>query len=155
MQPSALGQVTDVIILGGGHAGLSAALTLYRQQHTCLIPDSNKPRNSWKFCNTCHSRLGRGRGYGISRKNCRGASFNRVDRIRRMQLIEFVECTLTNVKKRDDGLFETTDSNGQKYEARKILVAVGKEHLFPNIPGYEENVTHGMQVSSFHVPFVH
>lgn len=37
--------ITDVLIVGGSHAGLSAALTLYRALHTALIFDSRTPRN--------------------------------------------------------------------------------------------------------------
>ncbi|KAI1735801.1 hypothetical protein F4680DRAFT_452682 [Xylaria scruposa] len=37
------------LIIGGSHAGLSAALTLPRHQIDVLIFDSNAPRNKWKM----------------------------------------------------------------------------------------------------------
>lgn len=39
-------EITDVIIIGGSHAGLSAALTLCRACHTSLILDIGAPRNA-------------------------------------------------------------------------------------------------------------
>lgn len=40
--------MADVLIIGGSHAGLSAALTLARHQIDSLILDSNMPRNRRK-----------------------------------------------------------------------------------------------------------
>ncbi|KAK8128009.1 hypothetical protein PG984_009117 [Apiospora sp. TS-2023a] len=37
----------DVIIIGGGHAGMSAVLTLYRYLYIYLILDTAKSRNAW------------------------------------------------------------------------------------------------------------
>ena len=36
-----------MLILGGSHAGLSAALTLYRALHTCVVCDTYQPRDRW------------------------------------------------------------------------------------------------------------
>ena len=39
--------VTDVRIVGGSHAGLSAGLTLYRGLHTIVVFDDHSPRNHY------------------------------------------------------------------------------------------------------------
>ncbi|RWA08684.1 hypothetical protein EKO27_g6428 [Xylaria grammica] len=45
---SNIDSTAEVLIIGGSHAGLSAALTLARHQIDVLILDSNAPRNKWK-----------------------------------------------------------------------------------------------------------
>ena len=42
-----LPDISDVLILAGSHAGISAALTLYRALHTCIICDTHQPRDRW------------------------------------------------------------------------------------------------------------
>ena len=128
--------ITDVLILGGGHAGLAAALTLYRAQHTCLIFDSNRPRNSW--ASPTRSTPG---WEAQDPERLREASRKE---LQQTGLARFVKCTIERLRKREDGLFEVTDTQGQYWVGRKLLIATGKEMAFPDIPGYSESFASGM-----------
>ncbi|KAF3058466.1 hypothetical protein GL218_05718 [Daldinia childiae] len=125
--------VADVLIIGGSHAGLSAALTLARHQIDVLIFDSNAPRNKWKtpthvlptWENQSPDELRR-----VSRKE-----------LSKTGLARFVNAQITTIKK--PGLnrtfFEVGDAYGKSWRGRKLLLAMGVEFVFPEIKGYEEN----------------
>jgi gliotoxin/aspirochlorine biosynthesis thioredoxin reductase len=130
--------VTDVLIIGGSHAGLSAALTLYRVLHTCIIFDSKKPRNSYstavRLTSTWENR---------TPEEMKEAS--------RKELLEsglttFVDAQVTKIKKTSNGYFEATDDSGAKWVGRKVLLATGTRDIFPDIPGYAELFAQGMYV---------
>lgn len=123
----------DVLILGGSHAGLSAALTLVRHQIDVLIFDSDSPRNKWKtpihtvptweHHNPDDLRK-------ASRKELRKSGF-----------VRFVHTQITNVQKpsMNDRFFAVSNELGETWRGKKLLVATGVEFVFPAIKGYEEN----------------
>jgi hypothetical protein len=123
----------DVLIIGGSHAGLSAALTLVRHQIDVLIFDSNSPRNKWKTpVHTLPTWEHR------SPDELRRASINE---LKKSGLVRFVETQITTVRKpvTDDGFFEVSNAQGQTWRGRKLLTSMGVEFVFPPIKGYEDN----------------
>lgn len=136
--------VTDVLIIGGSHAGLSAALTLYRALHTSVIFDTHKPRNWYSspvrltptWDNQDPEKLRE-----ASREELRGS-----------KLCHFVDAAVQRVKKLDNGLFQAIDAHSELWLGRKLLLAIGVEDDFPNLPGYKENYPARMCVPS---PFLH
>src|SRR5436190_16266501 len=52
-QKTAMGELHDVLIIGGGPAGLSAALSLARLLHTVVVFDSGVYRN--RFADRMHT----------------------------------------------------------------------------------------------------
>jgi thioredoxin reductase len=124
--------ITDVLIIGGSHAGLSAALTLYRVLHTCIIFDSKKPRNSYstavRLTSTWENRTPE-EMKEASRKELLDSAGG---------LTTFVDAEVTKIEKTSNKLFEATDDSGAKWLGRKVLLATGTRDIFPDIPGYAD-----------------
>jgi thioredoxin reductase len=137
--------VADVLIIGGGHAGLSAALTLYRAMHTTVIFDSHKPRNN----------------YGTAVRLTSTWENQQPDRLRqesRKELQEagfttFVDAEVTTVAKNEQGIFAVTDDSGSKWLGRKILLATGARDVFPDLPGYDSLFARGIYPCMFQFGF--
>lgn len=130
----------SVLIIGGSHAGLSAALTLARHQIDSLIFDGNKPRNKWKTpTHTLPTWEDRGPDEirRASRKELRKSGF-----------AQFVQTQITTVRKpgAEQSFFEVEDFKGQTWRGRKLLLATGVDFVFPDIEGYKDNFPDRMYV---------
>lgn len=132
----------DVIIAGGGTAGLSAALVLVRALKKTLVCGSGEPRNAPSH--QSHSFFSRD-----------GASPAELLRIGRQQLApyESVEVREALVVKawKNDGVFEVELENGSQLRARKILLATGMVDELPPIEGLQAM----WGVSALHCPYCH
>ncbi|KAJ3577058.1 hypothetical protein NPX13_g3510 [Xylaria arbuscula] len=123
----------DVLIIGGSHAGLSAALTLTRHQIDVLILDSNAPRNKWKTPThalpTWENR---------NPDDLRRASWKE---LQKTGFASFANTHITTITKTgaNESMFIARDSLGREWSGRKLLIAAGVEFVFPLIKGYEEN----------------
>ncbi|KAH8773847.1 hypothetical protein F5883DRAFT_413737 [Diaporthe sp. PMI_573] len=127
------GSDASVLIIGGSHAGLSAALTLARHQIDSLILDADNPRNKWKTpTHTLPTWEDRSpdEARRASRKELRRSGFAR-----------FVHTQVTTVRKpgADQSFFEADDLQGRTWRGRKLLLATGVDFVFPDIEGYEDN----------------
>lgn len=128
----------DVVIVGGGPAGLSAALSLGRARRRVVVIDSAEPRN--RFAAHMHGVLGhdglspltlleRGRaeasGYGVRmlRREVSSARF-------------------------DGGGIEVDTTEGT-IRTRRLLVATGLEDVLPDIPGFLEQWGSGVVVCPY------
>jgi thioredoxin reductase len=117
----------DVIIVGGGPAGLSAALLLGRARRRTVICDAGTPRNR-----TSHALHG-----FLSRDGIPPAELLRKgrDEIRAYD-IEWRSERVTSVSRRSDG-FEAQLEGGDRLHARKLLIATGVSDRLPAIEGFE------------------
>jgi len=131
-------EISDVLIIGGSHAGLAAALTLYRALHTCVIIDSQTPRN--KFATPVRLTP---TWDGEEPDNLRAASRKE---LQAAGGTIFVNAAVEKIGATSDGFFEAVDSNGKKWTGRKVLLAIGSRDILPNITGYESLYTRSMLV---------
>ena len=118
----------DIAIVGGGPAGLSAAIWSARYLHSVAVIDSGDPRN-WET-HGVNGYLGldairppelRERG----RETCRALG------------VELVDAIALRVDKHDDERFEIRLAGGGKISARRLLLAIGVRDVWPDIPGLQ------------------
>lgn len=131
----------DVVVVGGGPAGLSAALMLGRCRRSVLICDTGKPRNA--ASNAMHGYLTRD---GIPPREFLA--------IARQELQRYLTVTLRDVEVqaaacRPDGRFDVTLGGGEQVTSRKLLLATGVADNLPAIPGLD--ALYGRSV--FHCPY--
>ncbi|MFF5969335.1 NAD(P)/FAD-dependent oxidoreductase [Streptomyces collinus] len=129
-----------VVVIGGGAAGLSAALVLGRARHRTLVIDAGEPRNA----PAAHMQ-----GY-LSRDGMPPAQFLAAGReeIARYGL-EFVRDRVVEVERGED--FTVVSAGGRSVRARRLVVATGLKDELPAVPGVAERF--GRDV--LHCPFCH
>ncbi|HLN99523.1 MAG TPA: NAD(P)/FAD-dependent oxidoreductase [Pyrinomonadaceae bacterium] len=130
----------DVIIVGAGPAGLSAALVLGRCRRRVLVCDAGTPRNARSHA--LH-------GY-LTRDGIEPAEFLRLGReqLRQYQTVEFMQAEVTDARQLADN-FEITLRNGERLSGRKLLLATGVVDHIPEVEGVSE--FYGISV--FHCPY--
>jgi thioredoxin reductase len=129
----------DVIVVGGGPAGLSAALMLGRCRRRVLVCDTGEPRN--RFSSALH-------GY-LTRDGINPAQFNELGRAELTQYgVEYRRTAVTGATREDRG-FQVMLADGRSEHAKFLLVATGVVDELPDIPGARE--CYGR--SLFHCPY--
>jgi thioredoxin reductase len=118
----------DLAIVGGGPAGLSAAIWAARYLHQTVLIDSGDPRN-WETRGV-NGFLGlpkitppelRGRG----RDECRANG------------VTLLDTTVLTITQRDDETFLVAMEGGARLAAQRLLLAYGLRDVWPEIPGLE------------------
>jgi thioredoxin reductase/SAM-dependent methyltransferase len=131
----------DVVVVGGGAAGLSGATALGRSRRSVLVIDAGEPRNAPAA--HAHNYLGR---EGISP----------------VELLEIgrAEVAAYGVEVLDDrvlglsgeaGSFLVTTAGGRRVTARRVLVTTGMVDELPDVPGLAER----WGVDVLHCPYCH
>jgi thioredoxin reductase len=129
----------DVIVVGGGSAGLSAALMLVRARRRVLVLDNGEPRNG--VAPRMHGLLGR-------------------DHTPPLELLADGRCEIEGYGGRcetgavhdaeaiDHGFVVATE-DGHRHAARRLLVATGLQDDLPAIPGLREQWGRGVVVCPY------
>lgn len=119
----------DVIVIGGGPAGLSGALVLGRCGRSVLVCDDDRPRN--RFSHAMHGFL--------SRDGMPPADFLRLAReeVQRYPSVHFQRTEVVEVERAADG-FEVTLAGGTVARGRKLLLATGLVDALPPVEGLRE-----------------
>ena len=121
-------QLHDVAIIGGGPAGLSAAVWLARYLHRVILIDSGDPRN-WETRGV-NGYLGRP---GIRPSELRGIGRDEA----RETGVELVDAICERVQCRDEEHFQLLLTDGRAIDARRLLLAIGLKDVWPDVPGLE------------------
>lgn len=130
----------DVIIVGGGCAGLSAALILGRCRRRALVFDSGRPRNA--------------RSHGLhgflTRDGIKPGEFLEIarDQLKIYETVEYHHAEVTDAQQIEGG-FEVVLSDGSRFRSRKMILATGVVDHIPQIRGVEQ--FYGSSV--FHCPY--
>lgn len=115
----------DVVVVGGGAAGLNGALMLARSRRSVLVVDAGQPRNA--PADGVHGMLGHD-GVPPAELLARGR-----EEVRRYGA-EIVDATVETVTGKE-GAFTVTLDDGRTVEARRLLVATGLVDELPDIEG--------------------
>lgn len=138
---SAASSSYDVIIVGAGPAGLSAALILGRCRRSVLLCDNDRPRNA--ASHALHGYLTRD---GIHPREFRAIGR---DQLKQYATVELCDLAVTDAQCEAGGRFRVTLQDGSIMQSRKLLVATGVCDNLPEIPGIKE--MYGRSV--FHCPY--
>ena len=131
----------DVIIVGAGPAGLSAALVLGRACRQVLVFDTGRPRNY--ASRSLHGFLSRDGVDPFELRHLGLKDLLRYDTVR----VEHAE--VTHATREADGTFSVQLLDGREFVARRLLLATGVVDNLPDVPGFEE--MYGRSV--FHCPY--
>jgi thioredoxin reductase len=129
----------DVIIVGGGPAGLSAAMLLGRCRRKVILFDTNKPRN--RFSSEMHGFLTRD---GIAPLDFLNIARKQLDNYK----VNVIEEEIVSASNEGKG-FTAISKSGKIYRSKKMLLATGLIDKLPSISGIEDY--YGKSV--FHCPY--
>ncbi len=119
----------DVVIIGGGPAGLQAAMTFARIHRTAVVLDSGSYRN--ERAAHMHNVSGHdGTPPAEWRADARGelAAYDTVQ-LRRAEATRVCE---------EDGTFTVTTGDGAALTSRAVVLATGVRDVLPDVPGLAE-----------------
>jgi len=131
--------VIDCAIIGGGPAGLNAALILGRARRNVLLFDNDKPRNA--VTQESHGFITRD---GIKPKEFREIAHKELSRY---ASVVYLKREVTSVIK--NKMFELVTSEREKYYSKTIIISTGLKDILPII----ENISDFYGKSLFHCPY--
>ncbi|WP_051024901.1 MULTISPECIES: NAD(P)/FAD-dependent oxidoreductase [Micrococcaceae] len=143
-----MGAEYDVVVVGGGAAGLSAAVTLGRALRSVLVIDAGEPRNAPAA--GVHGFLSRD---GINPKELLALGRAEANQYG-AAIVEGVAVTARSTTGLTEGsvlAFEVDLADGQTARARRLLVTTGLVDLLPDVQGLGERW--GKDV--LHCPYCH
>jgi thioredoxin reductase len=119
----------DVVVVGGGPAGLSAALMLGRCRRKVLVVDAGKPRNR---------RAAEAHGY-LTRDCIQPLELLRIGREELNPYgVEFRNGEALDASCLGDGSFETLLAGGERVRSTMLLIATGVVDHIPEIEGIQD-----------------
>lgn len=115
----------ECIIIGGGIAGLQAAIQLGRYHHRVLVIDANNGRST--LCRAYHNLLGW--PDGVSGETLRALGRKQAERFG----VHFVDDEVVAAEKKGER-FVLFGQSGKTYESKRLLLATGVKDRIPPIP---------------------
>ena len=130
----------DCIIIGGGPAGLNAAVVLGRCRRKVILFDTKQYRN--RFSHGMHNYLTRD---DILPANFIGIAHQELDKYG----VKVIYKKIEKARRNEDGIFVVREEDGTLHHSKKLLVATGLADKLPEIEGFKE--MYGKSV--FHCPY--
>ncbi len=131
----------EVVVIGGGAAGLGTAIALARSRRSVLVVDAGEPRNA--AADGVHNFLTR-----------EGTSPSELLELGRQELRgyggEVREATATSVVREEDGFVVTLRDRG-RVSTRRVVVTTGLVDELPDVAGVRERWGHDV----LHCPYCH
>jgi len=117
--------ILDCAVIGGGPAGLNAALVLGRSRRKTILFDDNKPRNT--VTSESHGFITRD-----------GINPQELKRIAQEELSNYPDVRTEKQRvhriNKENSLFKVETESGKVYSAKKIILATGFQEVLPDIP---------------------
>lgn len=129
----------EVVIIGGGPAGLNAALILGRCRRNVVVFDAGEPRNAPSL--GLHGYLSRDGIHPMKLRELGRAELAHYD------TVIFRDERITGAERADSG-FRIRTAGGAKVESRILLLATGCDDLLPQRPGFLDMYGRGV----YHCP---
>src|SRR5215210_3265477 len=126
-------EIREVVVVGGGIAGLSAAIYLARAQRNTLVIDSGHSMAKWEP--EVENYLGFPKG--VDGEDLLTNGRKQAERYG----ADFASDTIKEVTEDGGTFFLRGDAT---YRARRVLLATGIYHIPPDIPGVRECLGHSM-----------
>jgi thioredoxin reductase (NADPH) len=120
-------QIWDSLIVGGGIAGLQAAIQLGRYGQSVLVIDSGYGRST--LCRSYHNILGW--PDGVSGEELRSKGRKQAEALG----VKFVLDEIVEATGAEQGRFELAGKSGERYQGQTLLLATGLMDRFPDLPG--------------------
>lgn len=132
----------DVIIIGGSYAGLSAGMALGRSLRNVLIIDNGKP---------CNIQTPQSHNF-LTQDGNTPAEISTLaqQQVEKYETVKFYKGLATTAVKTENG-FEIQTALGDKFTAKKIILATGIKDIMPDIKGFAEC----WGISIIHCPYCH
>ena len=141
MQPCDMTQY-DVAIIGGGAAGLSAALVLSRARRSLIVVDAGAPRNApASHMHGYLSRDGLPPSELLALGRCEVKGYGG----------EIIASTATELVPDGRGCFRVVLADGQRISARRLLLTTGLRDELPDVPGLRDRWARDV----LHCPYCH
>ncbi|MEK5392940.1 NAD(P)/FAD-dependent oxidoreductase [Margalitia sp. FSL K6-0131] len=117
--------ILDCAIIGGGPAGLNAALVLGRARRNVILFDNSRPRNA--VTQESHGFITRD---GVAPSEFRNLAHQDISKY---PSVKIKESKIQEVKRESPSLFQLIAQEGKSYLSRKILIASGLKESLPNV----------------------
>lgn len=119
----------DVIIIGGGPAGLNAAVVLGRCRRKVLLFDTGTYRNRWSH----------GMHNYLTRDDIEPMDFINFSKEELKKYgVQVIDKKIIHSRINDDGIFISKDEGGNVHYSKKLLVATGLIDKVPEVKGMME-----------------